>query len=71
MWNGIQGRPQKNGDPGKVSGGSSADLLPLRPLCVSVAGGERRKTLTQFSNCENRENVKNEAVEKTKPRGRR
>ena len=46
-------------------------LSDLRPLCVSVAGGESRKTRTQFSKRENRENVKNEAVEKTKPRGRR
>ena len=28
MWTVIQGRPQKNGDPGKTSGGSSVDLLP-------------------------------------------
>ena len=28
MWTGIQRRPQKNGDPGKVSGGSRADLPP-------------------------------------------
>ena len=30
-------------------------LSDLRPLCVSVAGGESRKTFTQFSK---RENVK-------------
>ena len=36
-------------------------LSDLRPLCVSVAGGESRKTFTQFSK---RENVKT----KTAPR---
>ena len=36
-------------------------LSDLRTLCVSVAGGESRKTFTQFSKRENvktRENVK-------------
>ena len=30
-------------------------LSDLRPLCVSVAGGESRKTFTQFSKREKRE----------------
>ena len=34
-------------------------LSDLRPLCVSVAGGESRKTFTQFSKREKRENSEN------------
>ena len=32
-------------------------LSDLRPLCVSVAGGESRKTFTQFPKREKRKNV--------------
>ena len=32
-------------------------LSDLRPLCVSVAGGESRKTFTQFSKREKREKL--------------
>ena len=37
-------------------------LSDLRLLCVSVAGGVSRKTFTQFSKREKRENVKNLGV---------
>ena len=40
MWTGIQRRPQKNGDPGKDSGGSRADLPPRgKPRFNDVATG--------------------------------
>ena len=38
-------------------------LSDLRPLCVSVAGGESRKTFTQFSKREKRENVEGRGEE--------
>ena len=39
-------------------------LSDLRPLCVSVAGGESRKTFTQFSKRENVKTIKSDYVKR-------
>ena len=45
-------------------------LSDLRPLCVSVAGGESRKTFTQFSRRENVKTRERESERREKERER-